>query len=44
MTNFIAETRALFIVLATTTTKINKKFRMYVEAGQVPKAPDALLT
>jgi hypothetical protein len=35
MTNFITETGALVIVLATTTTKINKKFRMYPEAGPV---------
>lgn len=43
MTNFITETGALFKVLARMTIQINKRFRVYPEAGPVPKAPDVLL-
>jgi hypothetical protein len=39
----MTEIGAWNIVLATKTTNINKKFRMYLEAGLVPKAPDAPL-
>jgi hypothetical protein len=46
MKNFITEIGAWFIVLAITTTKttkVNREFRMYPEAGPVSKAPDAPL-
>jgi hypothetical protein len=39
----MTEIEAWYIVLITKTTNVNKKFRMYLEAGQVLKAPDALL-
>jgi hypothetical protein len=39
----ITEIGAWYIVLATKTTTINKKLRMYPEVRRVPKASDALL-
>jgi hypothetical protein len=41
MTNMITERGARFIVLATTTIKLNSKFRRYQKRG--PKTPYALL-
>lgn len=43
MTNMITEIVALIIVLAMMIKKLNRKFRMYLEARPVPNVPDALL-
>jgi hypothetical protein len=43
MKKYITEIGAWHIMLATKTTNVDKKFRMYPEVGLVPKAPDAPL-
>jgi hypothetical protein len=43
MTVGITEAEAWYIVFATNTINISKKFSMYLEAGPMPKAQDALL-